>query len=197
MEKDSAESGLTLVEMLIAGVVLTIFVGIAFSYFSMSSTRGHALYTKTLSFVHASEFFAKDTGCYPNSLSSLGNAGSNGQAEGLNGCTPQQDQWDGPYLSNANFNGGNVVIPSSESGAANTVAKIETGSWMTGSGMMTGRGNVEIAIVMSPVSVSAQKAFCALCNGCYGQGQNAQSNAQTACIAPSNNSIGYVFATAQ
>lgn len=188
-----SEQGFTLLQILVASVIITVIAAISAYFLNMASTRGHALYDQTLRIVHASQFFASNTGCYPGTLAALGTAGANGQATGLDGCVPQQNAWNGPYLTALAFNGQNVQIPSDQSGATGTVAQIETGQWLDGNPAMQGRGPEEIAIVLGPVSPSAQAAFCKACNGCAGNGLQTAS----ACFTASGDSIGYVFATAQ
>lgn len=187
------EQGFTLIQILIAVVIATLIAAISAYFFSLSSTQGHALYEQTMRFVHASQFFAHDTGCYPGTLSVLGTAGANGQATGLNQCAPEQNDWDGPYLSAVTFNGQSVRIPALQSGKTGTTAQIETGQWLDGNSAMQGRGQEEIAIVTSPVTPSAQASFCKACNGCSGNGQSTAST----CFTTSGDTIGYVFATAQ
>ncbi|QFX95997.1 hypothetical protein GCD22_01703 [Acidithiobacillus thiooxidans ATCC 19377] len=177
--------------MLAALVIAVIVTAAAVYYLNLSNTRGEAIYQTMNSIVRASQNFAQDTGCYPANVAALGTPGANGQAAGLNDCTPNDQQWDGPYLTQTNiFPGGNLTIPDSDSGMPGTTVTLTTGDWLSQNPEMAGRGKVEVAVLIGPVSASTQAEFCKRCNGCAEQGNNLPST----CFI-TGDAVGKVFAS--
>lgn len=161
------ESGFSLIEVLAAIVVLLLIIGAAFYYVSFSSTRGKAIYQTMNSAVEASQEFLQDTGCYPNNMASLGTPGSMGRAQGLDGCVPNDNQWDGPYLTQTtNFPSGNLSIPETESGKSGTSLSITYGGINADNAVMQGRGEFGVSIFVGPLEPQVAKEICKLCNGC-------------------------------
>lgn len=188
-----SERGFSLIEMLAAAIIMTIIVGSAVYYLSLSGSRGQAIYNTLTEVSQASQNFANNTGCYPGNIASMGIPGANGQASSFDGCTINFNGWDGPYITQDNLlSNGNLPIPTSNSGESGTEAEIESGSWLSQNPEMDGRGPVEIAVVVGPVSPSVIASVCKICDGCSENGNNLPST----CFV-TGNSIGKVFASVQ
>ena len=185
----AAESGFSLIGMLAALVIAVIVTAAAVYYLNLSNTRGEAIYQTMNAIVRASQNFAQDTGCYPANVAALGTLGANGQAAGLMGCAPDEQQWDGPYLTQTNPRG-KLTIPDSDSGMPGTTATITKGDWLSQNPEMAGRGKEEVAVMIGPVSASTRAEVCKRCNGCAEQGNNIPST----CFV-TGDSVGKVFAS--
>lgn len=186
-----SESGFSLIGILVAIIIALLITCATFYYLDLSGTRGKAIYQTMQSVIHASQNFAANTGCYPGDMSALGTPGAGGHAMGLDDCVPNNHQWDGPYLTQTIYTtNGDLPIPGSQSGAQGTVAAIETGNWLSNNAEMAGRGSLEVAVVIGPLSADTQGKVCKLCNGCAGQGQNTPST----CFVQGK-SVGEVFAS--
>lgn len=192
----AAESGFSLIGILVAVLIAVIVTAATVYYLNLSNTRGEAVYQTMNAIVRASQNFAQDTGCYPANVAALGTPGANGQAAGLAGCAPNEQQWDGPYLTQTNvFPGGNLSIPESDSGAPGTTATIESGDWLSQNPEMAGRGKEEIAVVIGPVSASTRAEFCKRCNGCAESGNNIPSTCFITNVNGNEATVGKVFAS--
>ncbi len=192
-EASLSEKGFSLLEMLAAAIIMTIIVGSAVYYLSLSGSRGQAIYSTLSEVAQAGQNFANNTGCYPSNIASMGIPGANGQAVGFNNCTVNQNQWDGPYITQDDLlSDGNLPVPTSNSGESGTEAAIESGTWLSQNPEMAGRGAVELAVVIGPISPSVIASVCKICDGCSENGNNLPST----CFV-TGNSVGKVFASVQ
>lgn len=188
-----SDQGFTLIEMLVAVVIMALGAILTFSVLRFSSTEGASIVDQMQDSVHAAQNFASDTGCYPSTMADMGPAGANGASTGLFGCSPDNAHWNGPYLESGSFLNGNLSIPQSQSGEPNSIAQIETGTWLANNPEMQGRGANEIAVVLGPVSPQVSMVFCKKCGGCAAVGS---STPPSTCFTTGND-VGEVFATAQ
>ena len=181
--------GFTLTELVVVIVIAVTLISVALFVINLAPSRGRALYHEIMGTVQAAQYFAHNTGCYPADMAILINPGQTSGGTGLNGCQADLSNWHGPYLQGALTSGLNVALGDDVTGEQGGTLSIQTGTWLSGTAAMSGRGSTEIALLAGPMTPQVQAAFCRRCGGC------SPASIQSTCFTMGTNEVGYVFAT--
>jgi hypothetical protein len=185
-------------ELIVVIVISMVFSAVAFFLLTLASSRGRALYHEVTGTVQAAQYFAHDTGCYPADMAMLVNLDKTSGGTGLSGCQANLAQWHGPYLQGALLTSGlNVALGDDVTGKQGSTLSINTGTWLSGTAAMSGRGKTEIALLAGPLTPQIQAAFCRRCGGCSPAASQSPAaiQSQSTCFTRGTNEVGYVFAT--
>ena len=183
------ESGFTLMELIVVLVVVGVLYAVALFVLNLAPSRGRAIYHEVTGTVQAAQYFAHNTGCYPADMAMLINSDETSGGTGLGGCQADLAHWHGPYLQGALTSGLNIALEDDVTGKQGSTLSINTGTWLSGTTAMSGRGNTEIALLAGPLTPQVQAAFCRQCGGC------SPAASQSTCFTMGTNEVGYVFAT--
>ena len=109
--RGNAEKGFTLVELLIALVVIVVLAGISLTYFNTSGSKGKALFAMMSETADAAEIFRADVSCYPLTTGVL--LQDPGKANKTASWCPNLSvgaNWKGPYIKPNPLVNGNIVL---------------------------------------------------------------------------------------
>lgn len=189
--KHEGESGLTLIEILIAVVIATIFAGVAFLAVNLSSSKGKALYDAMASVANAAETFNVDLGTYPTVYGAM--VDTNYLTDNTTGAD-LTSTWDGPYAKDKNVGpNGNLHLNNIASGVTITFQPLTN----TSPGLTTGLPYQYAVVANNVPNAIATQAV----NTCNGEANNTKGKNGGQCtLSPGTgqtSTVYYIFAQTQ
>ena len=190
--ESTEESGFTLIEILVAVVILAIIAGIAFLAINLNSTKGKALYTAMASVAHSAEAFNASLGTYPTVYGAMVETAF--EADNTTGAT-LTTTWNGPYAKPKDMGpNGNLHLNSIASNLTITFSPLTAGS----AGALPNGEAYQYAVVANnvPNNIATQAV-----NACNGQTGNTTGAAGGQCVLEAGtggtSTVYYVFAQNQ
>ncbi|MGK9451682.1 type IV pilus modification PilV family protein [Acidithiobacillus caldus] len=194
-ERFSSEAGLTLIQILIAVVIATIFAVATYQFVNLSSSKGKALYDSMASVAHAAEAFNLSLGAYPTVYAAMSNPKYGDSASYNTNGTDLSNTWNGPYAKNRDVGpNGNLHLNSISTGLTITFAALTAGS--TGS-LPTGL-EYQYAVVANNVPNAIATEAVDVCNG--QAGNTGASDGGQCVLVPGTgktSTVYYIFAQNQ
>lgn len=194
-ERFSSEAGLTLIQILIAVVIATIFAAVGYLSVNLSSSKGKALYDSMASVAHAADAFDLSLGTYPTIYAAMSNPNFGDSASYNTNGTDLSNTWNGPYAKNRDVGAnGNLHLNSIATGITLTFKALTSGS--TGA-LPTGLAYQYAVVANNVPNAIATQAV----NVCNGQANNTGATSGGQCVlvagTGTTSTLYYIFAQNQ
>ena len=191
----SSEAGLTLIQILIAVVIATIFAAVGYEAINLSSSKGKALYDSMSSIAHAADTFNLGLGTYPTVYAAMSNPTFGDSASYNTNGTDLATTWNGPYAKNRDVGtNGNLHLNSIATGLTITFAPLTS----TSTGALPTGLAYQYAVVANnvPNAIATQAV-----NVCNGQANNTGATDGGQCVLVAGtgktSTLYYIFAQNQ
>lgn len=187
----SPEAGMSLVSILTAVVIVTIFAAISYAAFSLSGAKSKALYDSMVSIAHSAEHFDLSLGTYPTVYGAMVNTTLGDSASNNTSGISLTNTWNGPYAKDKDISTSGVLH-------INNIASGATITFGVPPANIPGGLTYEYAVVANNIPPSiAVKAF----NVCGGKTSTKPTGTEEAgqCVLVSGtlDTLYYVFAQNQ
>lgn len=156
--RPARQEGFTLLELMVAIMLIGVIAALAVFAFNPSKSKGEILFSTMSSVAQAADRFSLDTSCYPYQTNQLFDSGAVSGSTSNSCGSDVSAAWNGPYMKAMSVNAsGDITVPQIGPTTALTIGPANP--------PITGDGTTQVAVIATGVPEAIAQQAMRTCDG--------------------------------